>query len=90
MRALAPVVRQTPEQRGTVDVLAKRDEVDRVAVDLFVPVLGVSGASVGGAVGIVAGFGGVNDLKIGGLLLSLLGSMLVLSGYRIIAKRSTV
>jgi uncharacterized membrane protein YeaQ/YmgE (transglycosylase-associated protein family) len=51
-------------------------------------VLGVFGAAVGGFAGIAAGYGSVNDLKIGSLLLAVLGSMLVLSGYRIIAKRA--
>jgi len=50
--------------------------------------LGVFGAAVGGLLGIAAGFGGVNDLKIGSLLLAVLGAMLVLSSYRIVAKRS--
>ena len=36
---------------------------------------------------IAAGFGGVNDLKIGGVLLAALGATLALSGYRIFAKR---
>jgi uncharacterized membrane protein YeaQ/YmgE (transglycosylase-associated protein family) len=49
--------------------------------------LGVIGATVGGFVGIGAGFGGVNDLKIGSLLLAILGSILLLSGYHTIAKR---
>ena len=52
--------------------------------------LGVFGAIVGGFVGIGAGFGGVNDLKIGSLLLAILGSMLVLSGYHTVAKRNHV
>jgi uncharacterized membrane protein YeaQ/YmgE (transglycosylase-associated protein family) len=50
--------------------------------------LGVIGGAVGGFVGIGVGFGGVNDLKIGSLLLAVLGSILLLSGYHTIAKRT--
>ncbi len=52
--------------------------------------LGMLGAAVGGLLGIVAGFGDVNDLKIGSLLLAVLGAMLVLSGYRMVAKRNNL
>jgi hypothetical protein len=39
VRALAAVVGQAPEERGRVDVLAKGHEVDRVAVQVLVPIL---------------------------------------------------
>jgi len=53
-------------------------------------VLGVIGATAGGFVGIGVGFGGVNDLKIGSLLLAVLGAILLLSGYHTVAKRGQV
>lgn len=52
--------------------------------------LGVIGATVGGFVGLGVGFGGVNDLRIGSLLLAVLGSILLLSGYHTVAKRTQV
>ncbi len=50
-------------------------------------VLGVLGATLGGFVGVVVGFGGINDLKIGAVLLAVLGATLVLSGCRAVTKR---
>jgi len=37
--------------------------------------------------GIAVGFGGVNDLNVGSVVLAILGTVLVLSGYHSIAKR---
>jgi uncharacterized membrane protein YeaQ/YmgE (transglycosylase-associated protein family) len=53
---------------------------------ILTTLLGMVGAVVGGIVGNFVGFGGVNSLTIGSLLLAVLGSILVLAGYRTIVK----
>lgn len=49
--------------------------------------LGVAGAVVGGFVGAQLGFGTVQGFDVRSLVLAVVGTMLVLLGYRLIAKK---
>ncbi len=57
---------------------------------LVTMLLGIAGAVVGGYLGTVLGFGGVNAFDFRSLLLAIGGAMIVLMGYRVIAWKTTV
>jgi uncharacterized membrane protein YeaQ/YmgE (transglycosylase-associated protein family) len=52
-------------------------------------ILGIAGALLGGFLSVALGFGnGVDDFDIGTIFLSILGSILILIGYRVVASRA--
>lgn len=51
--------------------------------------LGIVGAAVGGYLGTLLGFGGVNSFDLRSLLLAIGGALLLLMGFRLIAKRTS-
>ncbi len=51
-------------------------------------VLGIVGSVVGGFVGTMLGLGSVQTFDLRGMLLAVGGAMIVLAGYRMIAKKS--
>ena len=57
---------------------------------LVTMLLGIAGAVVGGYLGTVLGFGGVNAFDFRSLLLAIGGAMIVLMGFRLIAGKTTV
>ncbi|TMB96173.1 MAG: GlsB/YeaQ/YmgE family stress response membrane protein [Chloroflexi bacterium] len=49
--------------------------------------LGIAGALLGGFLSIALGLGnGVDDFDIGTIVLSIIGSMIILAGYRLVAR----
>ena len=49
--------------------------------------LGIAGAFLGGFLSIALGLGnGVDDFDIGTIVLSIIGSMIILAGYRLVAR----
>lgn len=52
-------------------------------------VLGVAGAILGGFLSIALGVGnGVDDFDVGTIVLSVVGAMILLAGYRLVAQRA--
>jgi uncharacterized membrane protein YeaQ/YmgE (transglycosylase-associated protein family) len=51
-------------------------------------VIGIVGAVVGGFIGAALGFGGVTGFNVGSFLIAVLGALLVLAIWRLIAGRS--
>jgi uncharacterized membrane protein YeaQ/YmgE (transglycosylase-associated protein family) len=52
-------------------------------------VLGIAGALLGGFISVALGIGdGVDDFDIGTILLSVLGSMLILGAYRLVRREA--
>ncbi len=52
-------------------------------------VLGVAGAILGGFLSIALGVGnGVDDFDVGTIVLAVVGSMILLAGYRLVAERA--
>lgn len=52
-------------------------------------VLGVAGAILGGFLSIALGIGnGVDDFDVGTIVLSVVGAMILLAGYRLVAERA--
>lgn len=49
---------------------------------LVTMLIGIAGAIVGGFIGSVLGLGGANSFSLGSLIIAVLGSMLLLYGYR--------
>jgi len=55
---------------------------------LFVTIgIGVAGGVIGGFVGNLLGLGGVSGLNIGSIVLAIVGALVLLIGYRLIAKK---
>ena len=53
----------------------------------FVTILiGVVGALIGGAIASAAGWGGVDGINLGGLIVAVLGSIVVLFAYRMVRR----
>ena len=55
---------------------------------LITMVIGIVGAILGGVVGAALGFGGVSGFNIGSFLIAVLGALIVLFVWRMIAGRS--
>jgi uncharacterized membrane protein YeaQ/YmgE (transglycosylase-associated protein family) len=56
---------------------------------LLTIVLGIAGALLGGFLSVALGIGnGIDDFDIGTIVLSIIGSILLLLGYRLIASRA--
>ncbi len=52
-------------------------------------VLGIAGAILGGFLSIALGVGnGVDDFDVGTIVLSVIGAMILLAGYRLVASRA--
>ncbi len=54
---------------------------------LITTVLGIFGAIVGGWIGTLVGFGDVSGFNLGSFVIAVLGSIVLLLGYRVIVSR---
>lgn len=50
-------------------------------------IIGMAGGVIGGFVGNLIGFGGVSGFNIGSIVLAVVGAIILLIGYRMIAKK---
>ncbi|MGE5594416.1 MAG: GlsB/YeaQ/YmgE family stress response membrane protein [Hyphomicrobiales bacterium] len=55
---------------------------------LITIVIGIVGAFIGGLIGSALGFGGVTDFDIGSMLIAILGAIILLIAWRLIARNT--
>lgn len=73
-----------------VGVLAKWVVPGRDPGGIIVTIaLGIVGALIGGMIGTAIGFGGVSGFDIRSLLVAIAGTLLLLTGYRLMARKAT-
>ena len=51
--------------------------------------IGIAGGVIGGFIGSITGLGGVSGFNIGSIILAVVGAIILLIGYRMIAKKKS-
>ncbi len=54
---------------------------------IITAVIGIAGGVIGGFIGNLLGFGGVSGFNIGSIILAVIGAVVLLIGYRMVAKK---